>query len=96
MSEKPKIPTSARADRLWCAVLLTCLAACGPFAVDPAADLMIHGARVWDGTGTPMRGPIVVQIGGGRILSIEPVPGAADLAALASAAGVAAVDAGGM
>jgi len=96
MSEKPKIPTSARADRLWCAVLLTCLAACGPFAVDPAADLMIHGARVWDGTGTPMSGPMVVQIGGGRILSIEPVPGAADLAALASAAGVAAVDAGGM
>ena len=96
MSEKPRVPMCARAAWPAWAVLLACLPACGPAAVDPDADLVIHGARVWDGTGAPMSEAMVVQIAGGRILSMEPARADAELAELAAAAGVAAVDASGM
>ncbi len=95
MSRKPRVPMCTRKAWPVLAVLLPCLSACGTGGVDPDADLVIHGARVWDGTGAPMSGPMVVQVGGGRIISVEPLRAGADFAGLARAAGVAAVDATG-
>ncbi len=40
---------------------------------DPAADWVLIGVRVWDGTGAPPTGPAVVQVSQGRILAIDPV-----------------------
>ena len=77
---------------LLCAVGLASLPACQS-TVGPRADLVIHGARVWDGTGAPMGAPAVVQVGGGRIISVEPLEDV-DIAS-AESAGVAVVDASG-
>lgn len=75
------------------AVLPVCLAACLPGSgIEDAADLVIYGARVWDGTGAPMTRSSVIQIGSGRILSVAPPPKDADVAALAGAAGAAALN----
>ena len=55
------------------------VAACqseSPF--DPATDLVIVGAYVWDGTGTTPGEPAVIQISEGRILSVEPLPEGVD------------------
>ncbi len=96
MSERSRVPMSMRVAWPAWAVLLTCLSACGPTGIDPDADLVIHGARLWDGTGAPMSEPMVVQIAAGRILSTEPLSAGTDVAELAAAAGVAAVDASGL
>ena len=70
------------------------LAACAPgTTIDPAADLVIYDANVWDGTGAPVAERSVIQIGGGRILSVSPPPEDADIVALAEAAGVTSLDA---
>ena len=48
--------------------------ACHPESpFDPAADLVVFGEHVWDGTGTPS-GPAMIQVSKGRILSFEPLP----------------------
>ena len=57
------------------AVLALAIASCqseSPF--DPATDLVIVGAYVWDGTGATPGEPAVIQISEGRILSVEPLP----------------------
>ena len=96
MSRKPGVPIGARAAWPGWALLLSCLAACGPISIDSDAELVIHGARVWDGTGTPMSDPMVVQIGGGRILSVEPQRAGDGVAEAAEASGAATVDATGL
>ena len=74
--------------------LAVCLGACDSgFPFDPAVDLVVYGARVWDGTGARVTQPAVVQIGGGRILAVSALPEDTDLAALAIEAGVAALEA---
>ena len=76
------------------AALLFCLAGCSSsVSVDPAADLVIYNVRVWDGTGAQTTLPSVVQIGGGRILSVSPMPEEGDMGERAEAAGVASFDA---
>ena len=76
------------------AALLFGLAGCSSVAsVDPAADLVVYNLRVWDGTGAETTPPSVLQIGGGRILSVSPMPEEGDVAAAADAAGVASFDA---
>ena len=78
------------------AALLAALPACGPApSTDPAADLVVYGARVWDGTGAGLSEPAVMRVVAGRILSVEPLAGDADIAAAAEAAGVPAIDAAG-
>lgn len=84
------------------ATLLLALAAplaCAPApSADAAAELIVHGARVWDGTGAELGEPAVLRVAAGRILSFEPLAGDADFAAAAEAAeaaGVPAVDATG-
>ena len=55
------------------------IAACQPgYRFDPATDCVFVGVHVWDGTGTPPSELAVVQIGQGRILSIDPIFGGAD------------------
>ena len=57
------------------AVLALAIASCqseSPF--DPATDLVIVGAYVWDGTGATPGEPAVIQISEGRILSVERLP----------------------
>ena len=79
-----------------CAALLGSLHACGPDSpVDPTADLVVFGARVWDGTGAPLTEPSVLQVAGGRILSVTPLDEGTDMAAAAAEAGVTGVDATG-
>ena len=79
-----------------CAALLGSLHACGPDSpVDPTADLVVFGARVWDGTGAALTEPSVLQVAGGRILSVTPLDESTDMAAAAAEAGVTAVDATG-
>jgi len=51
MSVNPFELVRATATRLLCALLPAGVAACGTWSVDPNADLVIFGARVWDGTG---------------------------------------------
>ncbi|MXV96315.1 MAG: amidohydrolase family protein [Gemmatimonadetes bacterium] len=71
-----------------------CLAGCSSAAsVDPAADLVIYNVRVWDGTGAETTPPSVLQIGGGRILSLAPMPEEGDVWEMADAAGVESLDA---
>ena len=96
MSEKPRVPVGKPAARLLWAFPLAWTVACGPVSIDPDADLVIHGARVWDGTGAPMSAPMVVQIGGGRIISLGPTwdVGVSELAE--TVVGVPVLDAGGM
>ncbi|MDE2804102.1 MAG: amidohydrolase family protein [Gemmatimonadota bacterium] len=78
------------------AALLAALPACGPApSADPASDLVVYGARVWDGTGAGLSEPAVMRVVAGRILSVEPLAGDADIAAAAEAAGVPAIDATG-
>ena len=75
---------------------LAALHGCGPApSADPAADLVVYGARVWDGTGAGLGEPSVLRVAAGRILSIEPLAGDADIAAASEAAGVHAIDATG-
>ncbi len=77
-------------------VFLAACAACAPGAgIDDSADLVIYGARVWDGTGAPMTPSSVIQIANGRVLSVAPPPDDADVAALAEAVGAAALNARG-
>ena len=79
-----------------CAALIGSLHACAPDSpIDSAADLVVFGARVWDGTGTALSEPAVLQVGAGRILSVTPLGEGTDMAAAAAEAGVAAVDATG-
>ncbi len=70
-----------------------CLAGCSPSVVDPAADLVVYNVRVWDGTGAETTAPSVLQIGGGRVLSLDPMPAEGDVGRMAAAAGVEALDA---
>ncbi|MYA44273.1 MAG: amidohydrolase family protein [Gemmatimonadetes bacterium] len=75
---------------------LAALPACAPAPpAEPAEDLVVYGARVWDGTGAELGEPAVLRIAAGRILSVEPLSGDADVAAAAEAAGVPAIDATG-
>ncbi|MDE2982373.1 MAG: amidohydrolase family protein [Gemmatimonadota bacterium] len=86
------------ARRRWprAAALLAVLPACAPApSADPVADLVVYGARVWDGTGSELGEPAVVRVAAGRILSVKPLSGDADVAAAAEAAGVPAIDATG-
>lgn len=70
------------------------LAACSTgTSIDPAADLVVYNAHVWDGTGAQTTRPSVLQVGGGRILSVSPMPERGDVAELAEAAGATALDA---
>jgi len=96
MSVNPFELVRTTATRLLCALLPAGVAACGTWSVDPNADLVIFGARVWDGTGAAMTGPAVVQIGEGRIISLEPEPEGTDIAETAEVAGVGALDASGL
>ena len=69
---------------------------CGPApSADPPADLVVYGARVWDGTGAALGDPAVLRVAAGRILSLEPLAGDVDVAAAAEASGVHAIDATG-
>ena len=96
MSENPIEPVWTTAARLLCVLLPVGLAACGPApAVDASADLIVYGARVWDGTGAELSEPAVLRVAAGRILSVEPLDEDADMAVAAEAAGVPAVDATG-
>lgn len=77
-------------------VLLAALPSCGPApSADPAADLVVYGARVWDGTGAELGDPAVLRVAAGRIVSLEPLAGDVDVAAAAEASGVTAIDATG-
>ena len=67
----------------------------GPSILEPGAELVLHGARVWDGTGSPISEPAVIQVAGGRIVSVDPVPQGVDVGAMAREAGVEAVDLSG-
>ena len=79
-----------------CVPLLGSLHACAPASpIDPTADLVVFGARVWDGTGTALSEPAVLQIGAGRIMSVAPLAEGIDVAEAAAEAGVTAVDATG-
>ena len=78
------------------AVLSAALPACAPApSADPAADLVVYGARVWDGTGAALSEPAVLRVAAGRILSVESLGEGTDVAAAAEAAGVPAIDATG-
>ncbi len=78
------------------AVLSAATPACAPApSANPAADLIVYGARVWDGTGAELSEPAVLRVAAGRIVSVEPLAGDADVAAAADAAGVPAIDATG-
>ena len=52
---------------------------------DPAADLVVIAEHLWDGTGETPAGPAVMQIAGGRILSVEPLAGDGDFGDMAGA-----------
>ena len=79
-----------------CVPLLGFLHACAPASpIDPTADLVVYGARVWDGTGAALNEPTVLQVAEGRIMSVAPVATGIDVAAAAAEAGVTAVDATG-
>lgn len=57
------------------------LAACQDRSiVDPAAEIVYYGASVWDGSGSPMIESAVIQVGGGRILSLTESPEGTDVA----------------
>lgn len=81
------------------------LAGCGGEPLlDPRADLVVHGARIWDGTAAGAFGggafgePALLQAAGGRVLSVTrlPSPSAGVRAAEAAAdAGAVVVDASG-
>ena len=72
---------------------LVALPGCAPApTAEPAADLVVYGARVWDGTGSGLGEPAVLRVADGRILSLEPL---AQGAAVAEASGIPAVDATG-
>ncbi len=63
---------------------LTLLAAagCGERSlVDPAAERVFYGASLWDGSGAPAMENAVVQVAGGRILSVMAAPEGVDVAA---------------
>lgn len=95
MSENPIETVRMTAARLVCALLAAGLAACSARSVDPDVDLIVYGARVWDGTGAGLSEPAVLRVAAGRILSVEPLAVDADIAVAAEAAGVPAVDATG-
>ena len=84
MSENPIEPVWTTAARLLCALLpVGLLAACGPApGADASADLIVYGARVWDGTGAGLSEPAVLRVAAGRILSVEPLDEDADMAPL--------------
>ena len=78
------------------AVLALLLAGCAPGSpVDSDADLVVYGARIWDGTGAGLTEPSVLQISDGRVLSVAPMPEEDEVGAVAETAGVEAVDATG-
>ncbi|MGI9628307.1 MAG: amidohydrolase family protein, partial [Longimicrobiales bacterium] len=69
------------------------LAGCdGSPLLDPAADVVLHGVRVWDGTGAPTTEPSLVQLSQGRVLAITPQPDGVDVAAEATSSGATVVD----
>ena len=79
-----------------CVPLFGFLHACAPASpIDPTADLVVYGARVWDGTGAALNEPAVLQIAEGRIVSVAPLAEGIDVAAAAAEVGVTAVDATG-
>ncbi len=75
----------------------------GQSVLDPDADLVVYGAHIWDGSaGATLRGPALLQVSDGRVLSVslmpdgaELEPAAAEIAATAGAAGAVVVDARG-
>jgi 5-methylthioadenosine/S-adenosylhomocysteine deaminase len=70
------------------------ISACGSDPVlDPSAEVVFHGARVWDGTGAETTGPALVQVAGGRILSVTPLAEGVDVSAAAAGTDVILVDA---
>ena len=91
-------PGAGASRGAWLAVaaLPLCLAGCSSAGfVDPAADLVVYGAHVWDGTGAELGDPAVLRVAAGRILSLEPLAGDVDVAAAVEASGVPAIDATG-
>ena len=74
--------------------ILAMLAACDQEPlIDPQADLVVYGARVWDGTGTPPTGPSLLQVSNGRVLSLTALASDSRIATAALAAGVPAINA---
>lgn len=81
------------------------LAGCGGEPLlDPRADLVVHGGRIWDGTAAGAFGggtfgePALLQAAGGRVLSVTPLPfrsAGARAAESAAEAGAVVVDATG-
>ena len=72
--------------------------------LDPRTDLVVYGARVWDGTaggafgGGAFGEPALLQAAQGRVLSVTPLPSlsaGAEVAAAATEAGAVVVDATG-
>ena len=80
----------------WVAIALALgIGACQPESpFDPAADLIVVGAHVWDGTGATPGGPAAIQISKGRILSVEPLPEGAEFADVVAQMGIEAFQAG--
>ncbi len=86
---RPRLPLAL-------AAALAVLPACAPApSAESAEDLVVYGARVWDGTGAGLSEPAVLRVAAGRILSVEPLAGDIDVAAAAEGAGVPAIDATG-
>ncbi|MDH3224107.1 MAG: hypothetical protein OEO23_10370, partial [Gemmatimonadota bacterium] len=72
---------------------LVSVAACGDRSlVDPAAERVFYGASLWDGSGAPTVENAVVQVGGGRILSVMAAPEGADVGADVAASPAEGVD----
>lgn len=62
--------------------------------IDPAAETVYFGGDLWDGAGGPTIERAVIQVGGGRILSVTEAPEGVDVAAQIPAS-VASVDLSG-
>ncbi len=82
---------------VWAVVLWVVAAGCADEPLlDPRADLVVYGGMVWDGTaGAEVRGPSLMQVGDGRVLSVTPLAESAQVVSAAAEAGVVAVDAMG-
>lgn len=94
MTSRPSFTTSPAARLLALLAVAGSAHGCGSDSVlDPSAEVVFHGARVWDGTGAETTGPALVQVAAGRILSVTPLPEGVDLAAAAAGTDVIVVDA---
>ena len=91
-----RFPASPR--RAWFPVITlpVLLLACGDVPLlDPATDLAVYGAQVWDGTGAGLTGPSLIQVADGRVLAVTPLPPDTDVESAAGQLGATAVDATG-